>query len=74
MKIGPDIRYAIKAASLDYLKRVVWGPLTIAEFREVKHRIRELEREMAQSDREQVEKVHEKLPELGPSTAVEVEA
>ena len=76
MKIGPDIRYAIKAADLEYLKRVVWGPLTIAEFREVKHRIAELEREMAQTDHEKMAKVHEKekLSELGVGVAVEVAA
>jgi hypothetical protein len=76
MKIGPDIRYAIKAADLEYLRRVIWGPLTIAEFREVKHRISELEREMAKASQEVVLKVHneKKLPELGPGSAVEVAA
>jgi hypothetical protein len=76
MKIGPDIRYAIKAADLEYLRRVIWGPLTIAEFREVKHRISELEREMAKASQDIVMKVHdeEKLPGLKPGAAVEVAA
>jgi len=74
MKIGPDIRYAIKATNLDYLRRVIWGPLTIAEYREVKHRISELERQMSESSREQVESVHRKLPEFEAGAQVEFEA
>lgn len=42
-QIGPDIRFAVKSKNLDFLKRIVWGPLTSAEFREVTHRLRELE-------------------------------
>ena len=43
LQIGPDIRFAVKSKNPDFLKRIVWGPLTAAEFREVTHRIRELE-------------------------------
>lgn len=49
LQIGPDIRYALKSKNVDFLKRISWGPLTSAEFREVTHRIKELERRDAQS-------------------------
>ena len=42
--IGPDIRYALKSDNPDFLKRILWGPLTVGEFREVKHRLTEIER------------------------------
>ncbi|MFC1822516.1 hypothetical protein ACFL9T_07400 [Thermodesulfobacteriota bacterium] len=44
LQIGPDIRFAVKSKNPDFLNRIVWGPLTAAEFREVTHRLRELER------------------------------
>ncbi len=44
LQIGPDIRYAVKSKNLDFLRRILWGPLTLAEFREVTHRVRELEK------------------------------
>jgi len=49
LQIGPDIRYALKSKNIDYLKRISWGPLTTAEFREVTHKIKELERRLAKS-------------------------
>ena len=41
-QIGPDIRFAVKSKNIDFLKRIQWGPLTSAEFREVSHQIRKL--------------------------------
>ena len=49
LQIGPDIRYALTSKNTDFLKRISWGPLTSAEYREVTHRLRELEREGTQS-------------------------
>ena len=49
LHIGPDIRYALKSKNIDYLNRISWGPLTNAEFREVTHRIKELERNLVKS-------------------------
>jgi len=43
LQIGPDIRYALTSKNPDFLKRIRWGPLTVAEYREVQYRIRELE-------------------------------
>ena len=43
LQIGPDIRFAVKSNNPDFLGRIVWGPLTSAESREVTHRLRELE-------------------------------
>ena len=43
-QIGPDIRFAVKSKNVNFLKRIIWGPLTSAEFREVTHRINELKR------------------------------
>lgn len=44
LQIGPDIRYALTSKNPDFLRRIIWGPLTSAEFREVYHRLHELER------------------------------
>jgi hypothetical protein len=44
LQIGPDIRYALTTKNPEFLKRIVWGPLTSAEFREVYHKLNELER------------------------------
>lgn len=44
LQIGPDIRYALTTKNPEYLKRIIWGPLTSAEYREVYHKINELER------------------------------
>ena len=49
LQIGPDIRFAVKSKNSDFLKRIVWGPLTSAEFREVKHRLKELEQLSAEN-------------------------
>ncbi|MBW1696740.1 MAG: hypothetical protein JRH18_03825 [Deltaproteobacteria bacterium] len=74
MKIGPDIRYALRSKNLNFLRRIIWGPLTVAEFREVKHRIRELEMQLAESDKRRAESVHERLPQLDLGSQVEVAA
>ena len=50
LQIGPDIRFAVKSKNPDFLKRIVWGPLTSAEFREVKHRLKELENRQSDTD------------------------
>ena len=50
LQIGPDIRFAVKSKNPDFLKRIVWGPLTMAEFREVKHRLKELEKRQSDTD------------------------
>ena len=50
LQIGPDIRYALKTTNEDYLKRAAWGPLTVAELREIKHRLKELEAQKATSN------------------------
>jgi len=50
LQIGPDIRYALTTKNTDYLRRVVWGPLTSAEYREVFHRLNELERKGIETD------------------------
>ena len=42
LQIGPDIRYALKSNNTSFLKRISWGPLTVAEYREVKHRLSEI--------------------------------
>ena len=42
LQVGPDIRYALKSDNINFLKRISWGPLTVAEYREVKHRINEI--------------------------------
>ncbi|MBN1849242.1 MAG: hypothetical protein JW932_11730 [Deltaproteobacteria bacterium] len=47
LQIGPDIRYALKTDNVNFLKRISWGPLTVAEYREVKHRISEIQRTRA---------------------------
>lgn len=47
LQIGPDIRYALKTDNINFLKRISWGPLTVAEYREVKHRISEINRTRA---------------------------
>jgi hypothetical protein len=44
LQIGPDIRYALTTKNPEFLKRIIWGPLTSAEFREVFHKLNELER------------------------------
>ena len=49
LQIGPDIRYALTSTNPDFLKRILWGPLTSAEFREVTHRLNEIEREGTKS-------------------------
>ncbi|MFH1672041.1 MAG: hypothetical protein ABIF87_01225 [Pseudomonadota bacterium] len=49
LQIGPDIRYALTSTNSNFLKRILWGPLTSAEFREVTHRLREIEREGTKS-------------------------
>jgi len=49
LQIGPDIRYALTSTNPDFLKRILWGPLTSAEFREVTHRLSEIEREGTKS-------------------------
>ena len=41
--IGPDIRYALTSKNIGFLKRILWGPLTVGEYREVQYRIRELQ-------------------------------
>ncbi|MDY7032718.1 MAG: hypothetical protein SVY10_12530 [Thermodesulfobacteriota bacterium] len=45
LKIGPDIRYALKSCNVDFLKRIIKGPLTVAEYREVRYRLTELEQQ-----------------------------
>ncbi len=49
LQIGPDIRYALTSTNPDFLKRILWGPLTSAEFREVTHRLNEIKREGTKS-------------------------
>ncbi len=49
LQIGPDIRFAVKSKNPDFLKRIVWGPLTVAEYREVRHRLDELEKLSAEN-------------------------
>ncbi len=41
--IGPDIRYALTSKNVSFLKRILWGPLTVGEYREVQYRIKELQ-------------------------------
>jgi hypothetical protein len=41
--IGPDIRYALTSKNVKFLSRILWGPLTVGEYREVQYRIRELQ-------------------------------
>ena len=41
--IGPDIRYALTSKNARFLKRILWGPLTVGEYREIQYRIRELQ-------------------------------
>ncbi|MFC1535023.1 hypothetical protein ACFL7M_16855 [Thermodesulfobacteriota bacterium] len=48
-QIGPDIRYAVKSKNPDFLKRIQWGPLTSAEYREVTHQIKNIERQGARN-------------------------
>jgi len=43
LHIGPDIRYALTSRNINFLKRILWGPLTVGEYREVQYRIRELQ-------------------------------
>ena len=43
LHIGPDIRYALTSRNVNFLKRILWGPLTVGEFREVQYRLRELQ-------------------------------
>lgn len=43
LHIGPDIRYALTSKNVQFLKRILWGPLTVGEYREVQYRIRELQ-------------------------------
>jgi len=43
LHIGPDIRYALSSRNVNFLKRILWGPLTVGEYREVQYRIRELQ-------------------------------
>lgn len=43
LHIGPDIRYALTSRNVNFLKRILWGPLTVGEYREVQYRIRELQ-------------------------------
>lgn len=47
--IGPDIRYALTSKNPDFIKRILWGPLTVDEYREVKYRLRELETKKSES-------------------------
>jgi hypothetical protein len=47
--IGPDIRYALTSKNPDFIKRILWGPLTVDEYREVKYRLRELEEKKSAS-------------------------
>ena len=47
--IGPDIRYALTSKNPDFLKRILWGPLTVDEYRELKYRLHELETKKADS-------------------------
>ncbi|MFC1532053.1 hypothetical protein ACFL7M_01625 [Thermodesulfobacteriota bacterium] len=42
LQIGPDIRYALTSTNSNFLRRILWGPLTSAEYREVYHRLKEL--------------------------------
>jgi len=50
LHIGPDIRYALTSRNVDFLKRILWGPLTVGEYREVQYRIRELESSYVRSN------------------------
>lgn len=47
LHIGPDIRYALTSRNVNYLKRILWGPLTVGEYREIQYRIRELQSSFA---------------------------
>lgn len=49
LHIGPDIRYALTSRNVNYLKRILWGPLTVGEYREVQYRIRQLQSSFASS-------------------------
>ncbi len=42
LKIGPDIRFALRSRNPAFLKRILWGPLTVAEYREVRYRLMEI--------------------------------
>jgi hypothetical protein len=48
-QIGPDIRFAVKSDNPEFLQRIIWGPLTTAEFREITHKLRELEIKSAEN-------------------------
>jgi hypothetical protein len=48
--IGPDIRYALTSKNVGFLKRILWGPLTVGEYREVQYRIRELQSKFTSSN------------------------
>lgn len=46
LKIGPDIRFALRSRNPAFLQRILWGPLTVAEYREVKYRLTEIRHKM----------------------------
>lgn len=47
--IGPDIRYALTSKNPEFIKRILWGPLTVDEYRELKYRLRELHNKKSES-------------------------
>lgn len=49
VKIGPDIRFALRSRNPAFLQRILWGPITVSEYREVKYRLQEI-REQRLSD------------------------
>ena len=48
--IGPDIRYALTSKNPDFIKRILWGPLTVDEYRELNYRLRELHNKKSEND------------------------
>jgi len=49
VKVGPDIRFALRSKNPDFLQRILWGPLTVAEYREVKYRLQEINQQALQN-------------------------
>ncbi len=41
-EIGPDVRYVMASNNIDLVKQFMMGPITPAEFRELRHKLLEL--------------------------------
>ena len=49
-KIGLDVKGALTKSDVALVKRMLWGPLTPAESRELKHKLSELEAEFVTTE------------------------